>query len=131
MHELALRMHSCAENVAGTRVVRYRYTLCLPGPIYTSHEDIPVRSKERRRHAQAINRFGNKAKFKNVPFLTHRPGMDKRYDGSLEAITTNETQACESAAKTRGNGAQFTGCAILTCTHIWGCLSTADVLYSC
>lgn len=47
VHALSLRTHSCAENVAGMTDVRYKNTLCLPGPVYTSHEDISVKNKKR------------------------------------------------------------------------------------
>lgn len=47
VHVLSLRTQSCAENVAEMEEVRYKYTLCLPGPIYTSQEDISVKNKTR------------------------------------------------------------------------------------
>lgn len=47
IHSLSLGTQSWAKNVAGTTEDRYKNILCLPGPMFTSHEDISVKNRKR------------------------------------------------------------------------------------
>lgn len=68
------------------------------------------------------------------PCFTHQPGRGKRYSGCLVEKTAKMKHKYVNL-QLKGRQLDIFQrkhmWLILTCTHIWGCLSTADVMYIC